>query len=133
MKGKMNFLHIKEICIYVHDLEKTRGFYHGKLGLEVILSVEGKHIFFRAGSSVLLCFISDYTKTQTSTPPHGASGNIHFALEVNRDEYAAVKNEILQKGISIEHEHEWKDNLLSFYFRDPDGHLVEIAQKGIWD
>jgi catechol 2,3-dioxygenase-like lactoylglutathione lyase family enzyme len=129
----MNFLHIKETCIYIHDIDRTRDFYHGKLGLEVILSEAEKHIFFRAGSSVLLCFISSYTKTQESTPPHGASGNVHFAFEINGNEYAEAKNEVIQKGIIIEHEHEWKDKLQSFYFRDPDGNLVEIAQKGIWD
>lgn len=129
----MNFLQIKETCIYVQDLARTKDFYHRKLGLEVIAFVEAKHVFFRAGSSVLLCFISEYTKTQIHTPPHGASGNTHFALEVSPDEYAAAKYEILQKGITIEHEHEWNNNLHSFYFRDPDKNLVEIAQKGIWD
>lgn len=129
----MNFLQIKETCIYVQDLARTKDFYHGKLGLEVIVLVEGKHVFFRAGSSVLLCFISEYTEIQTHTPPHGASGNIHFALEVNSDEYEGAKNEILQKGITIEHEHEWKNKLHSFYFRDPDENLVEIVQKGVWD
>ena len=129
----MKFLHIKETCIYVQDLNRTKDFYHGKLGLDVIMAEPDKHIFFRAGSSVLLCFISTYTEQQFHTPPHGASGNIHFAFEVNADEYVSAKNEIIQKGIIIEHEHEWKDKLLSFYFRDPDGHLLEIVQKGIWD
>jgi catechol 2,3-dioxygenase-like lactoylglutathione lyase family enzyme len=129
----MKFIHIKETCIYISDLEKTKSFYADKLGLEVIAMVEGMHVFFRAGNSVLLCFIKGVPEKNTHTPPHGATGQIHFAFEVNTNEYEDAKNEIIQKGISIEHEHEWKNNLLSFYFRDPDNNLVEIAQKGIWE
>lgn len=51
----MNFLQIKETCIYCHDLDKAREFYHGKLGLPVISHITGKHIFFQVGGSVLLC------------------------------------------------------------------------------
>ena len=31
------------------------------------------------------------------------------------------------------HKATWKDGLKSFYFRDPDRHVVEIVTKGIWD
>jgi catechol 2,3-dioxygenase-like lactoylglutathione lyase family enzyme len=55
----MNFRQIKETCIYFRDLELARSFYHEKLGLPIICYVETKHIFFRAGTSVLLCFNPD--------------------------------------------------------------------------
>jgi catechol 2,3-dioxygenase-like lactoylglutathione lyase family enzyme len=128
----MNFLRIKETCIYVAELGRTKTFYHEKLGLEIISTVEGRHIFFRAGTSVLLCFIAEQTAHSHDLPPHGASGQIHFAFEVEQEEYEKVKTEIQQKGIPIEHEQEWKNNLQSFYFRDPDQHLLEVVQKGIW-
>jgi len=66
-------------------------------------------------------------------PPHGASGQIHFAFEVRSEEYDHVKSEIIKNDIPIEHEQEWKKGVFSFYFRDPDDNLVEIAQEGIWD
>ena len=80
----MRFLHIKETCIYVRDLDRTQHFYKEKLGLEIIAKVEGRHIFFRVGSSVLLCFIASATENNSHTPGHGASGRIHFAMEVNK-------------------------------------------------
>lgn len=130
----MNILHIKETCIYVKSLQQTEDFYSGKLGLKVIGKVEGRHVFFKAGTSVLLCFIADSTNNDDMhMPSHGASGQIHFAFEINKEDYESVKKEILQKDIIIEHEQEWKKHTFSFYFRDPDEHLVEIAQKGIWD
>lgn len=130
----MDFLQVKETCIYVSDLKRTRTFYNEKLGLQIISIVDGRHIFFRAGSSVLLCFIADMTsRPGQELPTHGASGSIHFALEVKVEDYDNAKKEILQKGIHIEQEQRWKNNLHSFYFRDPDGHLVEIIQAGLWD
>ena len=58
----MNFIKIKDTCLYIKDLERAREFYHEILELPLISYVEGKHIFFRAGSSVLLCFNPDDSK-----------------------------------------------------------------------
>src|SRR5690349_16130532 len=124
----MNILSIKETCIYVKDLERTKDFYVNKLGLQLISLVKGRHIFFRAGSSVLLCFIADETKKEDVLPSHGAEGNIHFAFEVGKEEYPAALNQITNLGIAILHQHSWKNGVRSFYFHDPDKNLVEIIE-----
>lgn len=124
---------IKEACLYVGNLNRTKGFYQNKLGLEVIGFVEDRHIFFRAGESVLLCFISDTTKNDTKLPPHYGSGNLHFAFETTIKQYELWKEKIRSGGIVIEQEVEWGRGLKSFYFRDPDNHLVEIVMPGIWE
>jgi len=129
----MQFTQIKETCLYVSDLEQTSAFYSGKLGLERFAYVEGSHTFFRVGTSVLLCFLPEVTKTKTHLPPHFAEGNIHFAFEVEVKAYERCKQEVLDQGITIEHEEPWKGGFLSFYFRDPDNHLVEVVQKGMWE
>lgn len=130
---KMMISRIKETCIYVNDLERTKTFYVDQLGLEVISLIEGRHIFFRAGESVLLCFIAEKTKQEKELPPHGATGSIHFAFEVPGKVYAETLQIAKSKGIIILHEHTWKNNLRSFYFHDPDEHLVEIIEEGLWD
>lgn len=66
----MNFIKIKETCLYIRDLEQARKFYHETLELPLISYVKGKHIFFKAGSSVLLCFDPDDSKLKTSPPAH---------------------------------------------------------------
>jgi catechol 2,3-dioxygenase-like lactoylglutathione lyase family enzyme len=124
---------IKETCIYVSNLELTKEFYKGKLELPVISLVKGRHVFFRAGESVLLCFIAEQTKKETDLPPHGAQGSIHFAFEVEREEYASALQKVKQGGIEILHEHKWPHGLHSFYFHDPDNNLVEIIEEGIWE
>jgi catechol 2,3-dioxygenase-like lactoylglutathione lyase family enzyme len=130
----MNIVQIKETCLYVRDLDRTEAFYRGLLGFPVIGRAEGRHVFFRAGSSVLLCFIAEVTQTDTKLPPHFGSGNLHLAFEVKGEEYQAWKEKMTTLGIDIVHEQEWKKGKHSFYFRDPDGHLLEILpEKGIWD
>lgn len=129
----MRVARIKETCIYVEDLDKTEGFYHGQLGLPVISKVKGRHIFFRAGESVLLCFIAAQTEKEAELPPHGARGSVHFAFEVSKNEYSNTLAEIQQKAIPILHEHHWKGELRSFYFHDPDGNLVEVIEEGLWE
>lgn len=129
----MNIARIKETCIYISDVETTRAFYQDRLGLPLISLVEGKHVFFRAGESVLLCFVAGDSLKQNTLPPHGARGIIHFAFEVKKEDYASIMQQIKEKAIMILHEHSWKNGLRSFYFRDPDHNMLEIAQEGIWD
>jgi len=129
----MNIRSIKETCIYVKDLERTKEFYSGKLGLPLISLVPGRHVFFRAGSSVLLCFLAEETLKETILPPHGATGKIHFAFEVNREEYPLSLKQVKDLGIEILHEHSWKNSIHSFYFHDPDGNVVEIIEQGLWE
>lgn len=129
----MNISRIKETCIYVSDLDRTKVFYAGKLGLPVIAMVQQRHIFFRAGESVLLCFLAAATEKENELPPHGARGSVHFAFEVTKDAYLASLQKIKDAGITILHEHTWKGHLQSFYFHDPDNNLVEILEEGLWD
>lgn len=129
----MKIVRIKETCIYVSDLQQTRSFYNELLGLPVISIVEGRHIFFRAGESVLLCFIAEKTLQEKELPPHGASGCIHFAFEVEKDEYAKALEAIKMNGITILHEQVWGSGVRSFYFHDPDQNLVEVIEEGLWE
>jgi catechol 2,3-dioxygenase-like lactoylglutathione lyase family enzyme len=128
----MKFTQIKETCIYSRDLERAEKFYSEILGLEIIGKGEGRHIFFRAGTSVLLIFNPDYTATQSGIPSHDGEGRIHFAFEVEKTDYEGTRAEILAKGVTITHEHNWKGGR-SFYFNDPDGHILEIIEgNAIW-
>ncbi len=128
----MEFLRIKETCLYVHDLNHYT-FYHNLLDLSVISYVEKKHVFFRAGSSVLLFFNPDNSKNKQSPPAHYGGGKQHFAFEVRRSDYEKIKSDIILKGIKITDTVLWKNRQESFYFEDPAGNVLEIVPEGIWD
>jgi len=129
----MKISRIKETCIYVSDLKQTKDFYAGKLGLQTISLVKGRHVFFRAGESVLLCFIASQTERETELPPHGARGSMHFAFEVAKEEYDAALQKMKEVKVAVLHQHNWPNNLRSFYFHDPDNNLVEVIEEGLWE
>mgnify|MGYP006282758119 CR=1 FL=1 len=129
----MKFNQIKETALYVKDLDQTEAFYGEKLDLKLISKVEGRHVFFRVGSSVLLCFLAEKTKHDKSLPSHYGEGKLHIAFEVPGERYSEVKEEILSSGIEVEYEEEWGGQYQSFYFRDPDDHLLEIVPQGMWE
>ncbi len=129
----MEFTQIKETVLYVRDLERTRAFYNEKLELPVVSFIEESHVFFRAGTSMLLCFLPEKTKVKEDPPPHYAEGNIHLAFEAKPEDYRAWKERVKERNIPIEQVHHWKKGTReSFYFRDPDGHLLEILEGNIW-
>jgi catechol 2,3-dioxygenase-like lactoylglutathione lyase family enzyme len=130
----MTALQIKETCLYSRDLEVIKAFYHQKLGLPIISHVPEKHIFFRAGTSILLCFNPDDSRIKESPPPHYADGPLHFAFAVASSAYEKTKKEILDKGIQIDEEVQWPSGSQSFYFKDPIGNVLEILPaEGVWD
>lgn len=130
----MKFIKIKETCLYVNDLEKARDFYHGLLQLPIVSYLKDKHLFLRAGSSMLLCFNPEDSKNKTSPPAHFGGGKQHFAFEVSQKDYLKAKEEIRSKGIKITDEVKWQSGTESFYFEDPEGNVLEIVpNEGIWD
>lgn len=129
----MKITQIKETCLYFTNLEEARSFYHNLLGLPLLAEVAGQHIFFKAGSNVLLCFNPESSGTKVSPPARYGSGKYHLAFEVSASEYEAHKEELKQKGIVITDYVTWPNGLESFYFNDPAGHVLEIVPTGLWD
>jgi catechol 2,3-dioxygenase-like lactoylglutathione lyase family enzyme len=129
----MQINQIKETCLYIKDLEKAKEFYHGKLGMPIITHAPEKLIFFRSGSSVLLCFNPDFSEGQDVPPPHFANGKQHIAFEVPANDYESAKTELEAQGIEITYEHKWPNGKLSAYFEDPEGHVLEIVPAGLWE
>jgi catechol 2,3-dioxygenase-like lactoylglutathione lyase family enzyme len=43
-----------------------------------------------------------------------------------------VRERLADGGVEITHEHEWDGGGRSFYFHDPAGNLIEIADRDLW-
>lgn len=130
----MKFHKIKETCLYIHDLEKAKAFYHDLLALPIINYVSGKHLFLRVGESVLLLFNPEDSKQKKSPPAHFGGGKQHFAFEISDKNYEEAKTEMEEKGMAIIDEITWPSGKKSFYFNDPEGNVLEILpENGIWD
>lgn len=124
--------HLVEAALYVSDLERAEAFYRDVLGLEVIAEKPGRHVFFRAGESVLLLFRPEATLQGGAVPPHGARGPGHVALGIPKSSFEAWQERLQQHGVEIEQETTWPRGGRSLYFRDPDGNSIELITPGCW-
>jgi catechol 2,3-dioxygenase-like lactoylglutathione lyase family enzyme len=88
---------------------------------------------YRVGGDVFLLFNADRSAVQTEPPPHGASGSVHVCFHTPPDVYEAWKTKIASSGIEIIQELTWDESgLRSFYFHDPAGNTLEIADGDLW-
>jgi catechol-2,3-dioxygenase len=117
-----------------------KDFYINILGLEFVSEEKDRYVFLKAGQSMLLIFNPNETlvsngSNTTQLPIHGAitpPSIIHFALEIEKQNYVNAKSVLKEKSIKIEKEVTWGKGTNSIYFRDPAGNLVEIITPGSW-
>ena len=81
---------------------------------------------------VLLLFNAEETKTQKWPPAHGATGAGHACFTVPRDAYEGWKAHLAVHNVDIIEEIDWSRGILSFYFCDPAGNVLEIANGDMW-
>ncbi|PEN13708.1 glyoxalase/bleomycin resistance/extradiol dioxygenase family protein [Longibacter salinarum] len=124
---------VLETCLYAHDLDAAATFYGDVLGLEFVSRSEGRHVFFRCGSQMVLIFNPDATNDPEGTlPPHGAEGAGHVAFGVTEAELDGWRSRLRSRNVEIEKDMEWGEAGQSIYVRDPAGNSVELATPSIW-
>lgn len=127
-----------ESALYASDLDAAADFWSRVMGLEEIVRVPGRHVFFRTGGQVLLIFDPASTArpppadAPVRVPPHGATGPGHFCLAVDDDQIDRWRRHLERHGIEIESEVVWKGGARSIYFRDPAGNSIELADPRLW-
>ncbi len=128
---------IIETAIYCDNVEEMFDFYQSVFDFEVIQKSLPRAVFLKAGESILIIFNRSLTSQEGQfVPPHGVTGAQHFAFEAPDEEYDNWKKLFIEKGIPIEKEITWPErnnSARSFYFRDPAGNNVEIAEKKLWN
>jgi catechol 2,3-dioxygenase-like lactoylglutathione lyase family enzyme len=129
---------ILETAVYVDDLGAAEAFYEGVLGLERIGRVPGRHVFYRAGAGVLLVFNPAATevvdpKSPLPVPAHGARGPGHLCFAAEPLGIEAWRERLVADGVVVEAEVSWPNGARSFYFRDPAGNSLEVAEARLWD
>ena len=55
-----------------------------------------------------------------------------IAFAIDAGELAHWEAWLAENGIAIEESRPWDLGGHSFYFRDPDRHLIEVATPGVW-
>ena len=65
-------------------------------------------------------------------PAHGSSGESHIGFSVPAESLPAWRARLAERGIPEESSFTWPTGGTSVYFRDPDGHLLELLTPGVW-
>ena len=124
---------IIESSLYVDSVTRSVEFYQRIFGFEIIGPAEGeiseltRLVALRAGDrQVLLLF------RRGATPNTDASGAIHIAFGISRSSLVLWEGWLEAQGVAIEERKTWKYGAEALYFRDPDGHLLEVVTPGVW-
>lgn len=128
---------ILETVLYVADLDRTAAFFADVMELPILVEEPRLRAFDISGRGVLLLFREGETTEPVefpggTIPPHDGSGPIHIAFQIPTDELQVWRDHLKQAGVAVEAEVQWPRGGHSLYFRDPDGHCLELATPGLW-
>ena len=115
---------IDHVALSVRDLEKAAQWYIDVLGFERKFEGmwDGVPIFIGKGTTALALFPVG-SKSASNAPADIRM--LHLAMRANGKNFLAAQEELRQRGIKFEfQDHEISH---SIYFRDPDGHHLEIT------
>lgn len=124
---------ILETSLYVDDMDRARHFYEEVFGLVTMFASERLCALDVHGRSVLLLFQRGMSLDPGQFgAPHDGSGPLHFAFAVSAEDLPAWEERLRLHDVAVEQRTSWPRGGQSLYFRDPDGHLGELATPGVW-
>ncbi|QEH37710.1 fosfomycin resistance protein FosB [Aquisphaera giovannonii] len=128
---------IVETALYVSDVKRAADFYRRLFGFGTLLESDRLVALNVADKDVLLLFPEGATGEPFAVPggvipPHGGSGQGHFAFSIAAEEVEDWKRHFESHGVPVESVVEWARGVTSVYFRDPDGNLAELITPGFW-
>jgi catechol 2,3-dioxygenase-like lactoylglutathione lyase family enzyme len=115
---------IDHVAMGVRDIERSVNWYTEVLGFERLHegAWNGVPTFIGKGTTGIALFPA----TDEAQPfSHRQIRMLHLAFRANRENFVAAQHELKERGIKFEfQDHEISH---SIYFRDPDGHQLEVT------
>ena len=131
-------LGLLESSLYVADLDASEAFYRELLGAPTVLNEARLRALRLPDGRILLLFARGLSAAGETTPGgeipgHDADGIQHLAFSVAPDELDRWRDRLKTLGVTVESDVRPSQGGRSLYFRDPDGHSIEFADRAIWD
>jgi catechol 2,3-dioxygenase-like lactoylglutathione lyase family enzyme len=117
---------LDHVALGVRDIERSVQWYRDVLGLERLYPGmwNGVPTFIGKGNTGIALFPAK-PDAKPASSSHGELRMLHLAFRADRKNFLAAQRELEKRGIRFEfQDHEISH---SIYFRDPDGHLLEIT------
>ena len=128
----MELAGILETVVYctTENEEETRRFYRDVLGLQPVREEAWGTGSARA-SSCSSTPTSRRCRTRRLRTAHAMRGSIPASSRSLAD-YERWKQRLTENGVEIVQEIEWPSRPRSFYFEDPAGNVLEVAEGDMW-
>lgn len=128
---------VLETSLYVDQMEPAVKFYERLFGFPKLVCDDRFCAFNVSDQQVLLLFRKHGTMEPVTIPggvipPHDGEGTTHLAFTIPLDSEAEWAEHLRAHDVAIESRVEWPRGGFSLYFRDPDGHLLELVSPGCW-
>ncbi len=128
---------ILETALYVSDLGRAVHFYTELFRLGTLRGDDRFHAFSIAERQVLLLFLRGASTSPVpvpggTIPSHDGSGPIHVGFSIPPEGLPEWEQRLKDHGVPLEGRVSWPNGGVSLYFRDPDGHLLELLTPGVW-
>ena len=128
---------VLETALYVDDVARSTDFYQSIFGFEKLVADDRFCGLNVSGQQVLLLFRKHGTTEPITIPggvipPHDGEGTTHLAFTIPLETETEWTRHLCTHGVAIESRVAWPRGGFSLYFRDPDGHLLELVSPGCW-
>ncbi len=129
---------IVESSLYVGDLDRSAQFYENLLGFRPVFRSDRLCAMSVSDKQVLLLFKRGASATATegsggTVPGHDAQGNLHVAFSISANALDDWRRWLGESNVAVESTVTWSRGGTSLYFRDPDGHVIELVTPGTWE
>ncbi len=128
---------VLETSLYVADIGRSQEFYSRIFGFRPFFQDHRMCAMEIPEAHVLLLFKIGATDHPAPAadgliPPHHGGGNLHLCFAITKEALADWEGHLAHEGVAIESRLHWPRGSTSLYFRDPDGHSLEVATPGLW-
>jgi catechol 2,3-dioxygenase-like lactoylglutathione lyase family enzyme len=131
----MQLTGLHHVTLISADLERTTAFWRDVLGLALVREASNdddpgaRHFWFGDADGTPGTLVSFLEYPQMERGVVGTGSTHHIALAVDSaEEQVAWRDYLRGKGVQCTDVFD-RGGLSSIYFRDPDGHIIEIATR----
>jgi glyoxalase family protein len=132
---RMRLTGLHHVTLIATDLDRTAAFYRDVLGLTLVREAANdddpgaRHFWFgdAQGSPGTLITFLEYSSMDEGRVGRGSTHHVAFAV-ASAEEQEAWREWLRSHGVDCTEVFD-RGGLKSIYFRDPDGHILEIATQ----